>query len=121
MKCGIHSDAGSIMVIPREDNMVRLYIQIASSTDENWDPRQTATPEDIQEAAKRILKPYWIKWDRIEWFSVYPIGQGIAVRYTLDERVIMGGDACHTHSVSIGRNPESRQLLTDRSPKLVKV
>ncbi|KAI9667833.1 MAG: hypothetical protein M1821_000652 [Bathelium mastoideum] len=92
MKCTIHSDAGSIMVIPRENNMVRLYIQIASSTDPDWDPRKTATVEEVQSAAKRILKPYYISWDRVEWYSVYPIGQGIAERYTLDERVFMGGD-----------------------------
>ncbi|GAB7350711.1 hypothetical protein MBLNU459_g1267t1 [Dothideomycetes sp. NU459] len=103
MKCTIHSDAGSIMVIPREDNMVRLYIQIASSTDKDWNPRKSATTEEVQEAAKKIMKPYEISWDRVEWFSVYPIGQGIADRYTLDERVFMGGDCCHTHSPKAGQ------------------
>lgn len=103
MKCTIHSDAGSIMVIPREDNMVRLYIQIASSTDKDFNPRKTATEEEVQEAAQRIMKPYDITWDRVEWFSVYPIGQGIADRYTLDERVFMGGDCCHTHSPKAGQ------------------
>ncbi|KAK5133695.1 hypothetical protein LTR08_007449 [Meristemomyces frigidus] len=103
MKCTIHSDAGSIMVIPREANMVRLYIQIASSTDVDWNPRKSATTEEVQEAAKKIMQPYWIEWDRIEWFSVYPIGQGIADRYTLDERVFMGGDCCHTHSPKAGQ------------------
>jgi hypothetical protein len=103
MKCTIHSDAGSIMVIPRENNMVRLYIQVASSTDEDWDPRKTFSPEEVQEHARQVLRPYTITWDRIEWFSVYPIGQGIAEQYTLDERVFMGGDACHTHSPKAGQ------------------
>jgi hypothetical protein len=103
MKCTIHSDAGSIMVIPRENNMVRLYIQVASSTDKDWDPRKQVTAEDTQKLAQEILKPYTITWDRIEWYSVYPIGQGIAERYTLDERVFMGGDACHTHSPKAGQ------------------
>lgn len=103
MKCTIHSDAGSIMVIPREDNMVRLYIQIASSTDKDWDPRKQATEEEVQQFAKKIMKPYYIEWDRVEWFSVYPIGQGIADRYTLDERIFMGGDCCHTHSPKAGQ------------------
>lgn len=100
MKCTIHSEHGSIMVIPRENNMVRLYIQIASSTDKDWNPRKTATEEEVQTSAKRILQPYNIEWERVEWYSVYPIGQGIADKYTLDHRVFMGGDACHTHSVS---------------------
>ena len=103
MKCTIHSDAGSIMVIPREDNMVRLYIQIASSTDPDFNPRKTATVEEVQEAAIKIFQPYYVEWDRVEWYSVYPIGQGIADKYTLDHRVFMGGDVCHTHSPKAGQ------------------
>ncbi|KAI3528971.1 FAD binding domain-containing protein [Colletotrichum abscissum] len=103
MKCTIHSKHGSIMVIPREDNMVRLYIQIASSTDADFDPRKTATEQEVQESAQRILQPYSIEWERTEWYSVYPIGQGISDRYTLDQRVFLGGDACHTHSPKAGQ------------------
>ncbi|KAL9059453.1 MAG: hypothetical protein Q9162_001151 [Coniocarpon cinnabarinum] len=103
MKCTIHSDAGSIMVIPRESNMVRLYIQLASSTDADFNPRKTASTEEVKEAAKRILKPYFIEWENVEWYSVYPIGQGISERYTLDQRVFMGGDVCHTHSPKAGQ------------------
>ncbi|KAL3421031.1 phenol 2-monooxygenase (FAD binding domain-containing protein) [Phlyctema vagabunda] len=103
MKCTIHSDHGSIMVIPRENNLVRLYIQIASSTDKDWNPRKTATEEEVQNSAKKILQPYEISWERVEWYSVYPIGQGIAEKYTLDHRVFMGGDACHTHSPKAGQ------------------
>ncbi|KAK1142736.1 hypothetical protein N8T08_007368 [Aspergillus melleus] len=102
-KCTIHSDAGSIMVIPREDNMVRLYVQIASSTDPDFNPRKTATAEEVQNTAKKILQPYTLEWDRVEWYSVYPIGQGISEKYTLDERIFMGGDACHTHSPKAGQ------------------
>ena len=103
MKCTIHSDHGSIMVIPRENNMVRLYIQIASSTDPDFNPRKTATVQEVQDAAKRIFHPYYCNWDRVEWYSVYPIGQGIADKYTLDHRVFMGGDVCHTHSPKAGQ------------------
>ncbi len=99
MKCTIHSDHGSIMIIPRENDLVRLYIQIASSTDKDFNPRKQATPEKVQASAKKILHPYYIEWDRVEWYSVYPIGQGIAEKYTLDHRIFMGGDCCHTHSV----------------------
>ncbi|KAL3963733.1 FAD monooxygenase [Purpureocillium lilacinum] len=103
MKCTIHSEHGSIMVIPREDDMVRLYIQIASSTDSDWNPRKTATEAQVQESAKRIMQPYSIEWQRVEWYSVYPIGQGISDNYTLDQRVFIGGDACHTHSPKAGQ------------------
>lgn len=88
------------MVIPRENNLVRLYIQIASSTDPDFNPRKTATVDEVQSAAKKILQPYKIDWEHVDWYSVYPIGQGIADNYTLDHRIFLGGDACHTHSVS---------------------
>lgn len=111
------------MVIPRENDMVRLYIQISTSTDPDWDPKKTTTEAEVQESAKKILHPYYIYWERVEWFSVYPIGQGIAERYTLDERVFLGGDACHTHSVSDeGRLPRAARLFANqnRSPKLAR-
>lgn len=79
--------------------MVRLYIQIDSSADAAQ-ARRTATEKEVQESAKRIFQPYHIHWERVEWYSVYPIGQGISDHYTLDQRVFLGGDACHTHSVS---------------------
>ena len=87
------------MIIPRERDLVRLYIQIASSSDSDFDRHHTATAEEVQASAKRILEPYHVEWERVEWYSVYPISQGIAERYTLDERIFLLGDACHTHSV----------------------
>ncbi|KAG6040189.1 hypothetical protein E4U41_001331 [Claviceps citrina] len=103
MKCTIHSHHGSIMVIPREENMVRLYVQIASSNEPHWNHRKSATQQQVQESAKEILHPYLIEWERVEWYSVYPIGQGISDRYSLDQRVFLGGDACHTHSPKAGQ------------------
>lgn len=116
MKCTIHSEHGSIMVIPRENNMVRLYIQIASSTDADFNPRKTSTAEEVQATAKRILQPYSIEWERVEWYSVYPIGQGIADKYTLDHRVFLGGDSCHTHSVSTAPHLSSLPPKTNPPP-----
>lgn len=88
------------MTIPRENNMVRLYIQMSSSTDSHWDPRRQVSIEEVQVSAKKILQPYNIEWDRVEWYSMYPIQQRIAENYTIDHRIFMGGDCCHTHSVS---------------------
>jgi 2-polyprenyl-6-methoxyphenol hydroxylase-like FAD-dependent oxidoreductase len=96
--------------------MVRLYIQIASSTDPDFDPRKTASEKEVMIAAQKILKPYYVEWDRVEWYSVYPIGQGISEKYTLDERVFLGGDACHTHSVR-AISPSLGCVLKIRSPK----
>ncbi|KAH0541698.1 hypothetical protein FGG08_003861 [Glutinoglossum americanum] len=102
MKCTVHSDSGSAMIIPHGNNVVRVYVQIKSS-DKGQDPRRMATESRIQQQANDILSPYRIEWDRVDWHSAYPIVQGIAERYTLDQRIFMGGDACHTHSPKAGQ------------------
>jgi 2-polyprenyl-6-methoxyphenol hydroxylase-like FAD-dependent oxidoreductase len=86
------------MVVPREENMARLYVQITSA-DSDRRRSKTTTVEEVQEAAKMILQPYHIEWDRVEWFSIHSVRQGIAEKYAVDQRIFIGGDACHTHSV----------------------
>ena len=88
------------MVIPHTDKMVRIYTQIVSFGDADWpDNTKKMKESDVQQLANEIFAPYHLEWEYVDWFSIYPIGQGISERYTLDERVFMGGDACHTHSV----------------------
>ncbi|SDA03041.1 BZ3500_MvSof-1268-A1-R1_Chr11-1g03273 [Microbotryum saponariae] len=103
-KCLIHSrDAGSIMVIPRENGLVRLYVQLQEEGTGKHYERNAATEDICKARAAKIFEPYKIEWGRIDWFSVYQIGQRIASAYTLDERIFLGGDATHTHSPKAGQ------------------
>ena len=103
IKCNIHSKHGSIMVIPREGGTVRLYIQVASRADGSGTFEKLAIVEKIQSTAMAIFQPYWIEWEHVEWHTVYNVSQGLADKYSLDERVFLGGDACHTHSPKAGQ------------------
>ena len=106
LKCNIHSQAGSMMMIPREAGSIRMYIQLPP------DSRMKASLEELQRIANDILLPYEIKWQRVDWYSCYRIGQGIAEAYSSkDHRVFLGGDACHTHSVSAAVRPPTRLLF----------
>ncbi|KAJ3337329.1 hypothetical protein HDU93_001234 [Gonapodya sp. JEL0774] len=106
-KCLIHSKAdGSIMVIPREAGLVRLYVQLQQEL--GPDGKQKHFGRDADEAvckarAQKIFEPFKLEFGRTEWFSVYQIGQRIASKYTLDNRVFLGGDATHTHSPKAGQ------------------
>ncbi|KAL8290074.1 hypothetical protein RQP46_003013 [Phenoliferia psychrophenolica] len=103
-KCMIHSkDAGSIMIIPRESGLVRFYVQLKSDKEGATFERSNATQEMVLEVARKIFDPFKLEFGRVDWFSVYQIGQRIASRYTLDERIILGGDATHTHSPKAGQ------------------
>lgn len=98
--CNVRSQEGSVLLVPRENDHVRFYVHLASDGYPNWQGALTATDADIKERVKAVLMPYYIEWEQVTWWSVYPIRQGVAERYTLDERVFLVGDACHTHSVS---------------------
>ncbi|GAA6038259.1 hypothetical protein JCM8097_003909 [Rhodosporidiobolus ruineniae] len=106
-KCLIHSKAdGSIMVIPREAGLVRLYVQLQAETGPDGKQKhygRDASEDICKERARKIFEPFKLEFGKTAWFSVYQIGQRIASNYTLDHRVFLGGDATHTHSPKAGQ------------------
>ncbi|KAF7322151.1 Phenol 2-monooxygenase [Mycena kentingensis (nom. inval.)] len=105
-KCLIHSRSeGSIMVIPRESNLVRFYVQLQRTDNGKVVSieRDKATQDICIARAKKIFEPYDLEFGYVDWFSVYQIGQRIASSYTLDHRIFLGGDATHTHSPQAGQ------------------
>lgn len=55
------------------------------------------TEEAIINAAKNAVKPFTLEFVKLDWWTVYEIGQRVAERYR-DGRVFLAGDAAHTHS-----------------------
>ncbi|ORY56536.1 FAD monooxygenase [Leucosporidium creatinivorum] len=104
LKCTMHShDAGSILIVPRERDLVRLYVQLGHTEEGERVDRTKVTPESILATAQRIMAPYKIETPYVEWFTCYEIGQRICPKVTLDERVFIAGDAFHTHSPKAGQ------------------
>ncbi|EXF83058.1 phenol hydroxylase [Colletotrichum fioriniae PJ7] len=106
MRCAIHSaENGSLMVIPRENKLVRLYIQlkeVAPDASGRAD-RSKITPELIFGAAQKILSPYKIEYEYCDWWTAYQIGQRVGTEYDAHGRVFLAGDAVHTHSPKAGQ------------------
>jgi phenol 2-monooxygenase len=98
-KVVINSDAlGSVLMIPRERGLTRLYIEIRPSAPEAVS-NESNTQEYMQKRARAIMHPYRLEWKSVEWFGRYKIGQRVAARFTDDQqRVFIAGDASHTHS-----------------------
>ncbi|PLW21455.1 hypothetical protein PCANC_04976 [Puccinia coronata f. sp. avenae] len=104
MRCAIHSaQNGSVMVIPREQDMVRLYIQIPQPEKGTRPNRADVTPERLLKAAQAIMAPYTLEIPKIEWYTCYEIGQRLANHWVWNDRVFIAGDACHTHSPKAGQ------------------
>lgn len=76
-KSAIHSANGSCMIIPREGDKIRIYIQL-SDTDA-VDPATGRIdlgrygPERLLEVAKETFRPYTIDAapDKVEWWTIY--------------------------------------------------
>ncbi|KAL1621292.1 hypothetical protein SLS56_009286 [Neofusicoccum ribis] len=105
-RCVIHSaNEGSLMVIPRERGLVRLYIQLKEVVPDasGRADRSKITPELILKAAQRIISPYKLTHDYCEWWTGYQIGQRVGKNFDLHQRVFLAGDAVHTHSPKAGQ------------------
>ncbi|KAF2836192.1 phenol 2-monooxygenase [Patellaria atrata CBS 101060] len=88
---------GSILMIPRERNMTRLYIELKSEAGDG--AQKHYDQEYVMARARDIMKPYKIEWTTVEWFGRYQIGQRVAGRFICgDTRLFIAGDASHTHS-----------------------
>ncbi|KAJ7140287.1 FAD binding domain-containing protein [Mycena crocata] len=107
-KTAIHSENGSCMIIPREGDKVRLYIQLegkdaVDASSGRIDKRRIG-PHQLLEVARKSFYPYVFQTpDEFDWWTIYIIGQRVASRFSVNERVIIAGDACHTHSPKAGQ------------------
>ncbi|KAK2751458.1 hypothetical protein FQN55_000733 [Onygenales sp. PD_40] len=106
MRCAIHSESqGSVMIIPRENKLVRLYIQLKEVPigEGGRADRSQIGPELILKSAQKILAPYKLTYAYCDWWTAYQIGQRVGKNFSLSERVFLAGDAVHTHSPKAGQ------------------
>ncbi|KAF7969243.1 hypothetical protein HWV62_27888 [Athelia sp. TMB] len=80
-RCAIHSNNGSCMIIPREGDGIRLYVQLSDTdvidpTTGRVDPKKMG-PDELLER--------------------------VASQFSASERIFIAGDACHTHSPKAGQ------------------
>ncbi len=106
-KCAIHSQAGSILHIPREGGyLCRVYVDLGVvPEDDNHKVRNTPI-EKIIEKANEIYAPYFVDVKMVAWHSVYEVGHRLVDAFDDnddDPRVFLTGDACHTHSAKAGQ------------------
>ncbi|CAG7621071.1 FAD-dependent monooxygenase [Leucobacter soli] len=114
-KCIIHSEAGSILHIPREGNhLARIYVDLGETDEHGFDRhgrKVRDTPlEEIIRQANEILHPYTLDVRDTPWHSVYEVAHRLTDRFddaaTSPDgkpRVFLLGDACHTHSAKAGQ------------------
>jgi len=104
VKVVLHSaDSGSLLIVPRERNLVRFYIQLGTLQPGEKLDASAQSAEKIIESARKILAPYTLECPEVEWWSVYEIGQRLCKDVSFKNRVFLAGDAFHTHSPKGGQ------------------
>ena len=54
--------------------------------------------EDAIKEAKAAVAPFELEFEQVDWHTVYGIKQKVAERFQDRERILLAGDAGHTHS-----------------------
>lgn len=91
---------GNVLWIPLDHGATRIGFALNEE-------RRKLYPELTQEAfvaeAKLSVAPFEIEYERVDWASVYSVGQRVARQFISKGCVILAGDACHTHSSGAGQ------------------
>ena len=114
MKSFVRSqDEGILMVLPREGgHLVRLYVELDSLGEHERVAERGMGAADIIARAQRIFRPFALDVKEVVWWSIYEIGHRLTDKFddvpeaqvaTRAPRVMLAGDACHTHSPKAGQ------------------
>ena len=114
MKSFVRSqDHGTLMVLPREGgHLVRLYVEMDQLGEHERVADRGLDASDIITKAQRILQPFTLDVKEVVWWSIYEIGHRLTDKFddvppeqvaTRTPRVMLAGDACHTHSPKAGQ------------------
>ncbi|KAK3956615.1 phenol 2-monooxygenase [Pseudoneurospora amorphoporcata] len=100
--CYLRASTGTILLVPRSNKEVRLYIPVESGSSLS-DPKDL-TFDRIISAARKIMSPYTLEVGSVSWWSAYRVGQRVGSHFSRhNERAFLVGDAVHTHSPKAGQ------------------
>ncbi|KHE85872.1 hypothetical protein GE21DRAFT_1254363 [Neurospora crassa] len=100
--CYLRASTGTILLVPRSNKEVRLYIPVESGSSLS-DPKDV-TFDRIIDAARKIISPYTLEVGSVSWWSAYRVGQRVGSHFSRhNERAFLVGDAVHTHSPKAGQ------------------
>lgn len=96
--CYLQAPTGTILLVPRSNKEVRLYIPVESGGTLS-DPKDL-TFERIIDAARKIIAPYSLDVGSCSWWSAYRVGQRVGRQFSIQNRVFLAGDAVRMCSLT---------------------
>jgi phenol 2-monooxygenase len=99
----LSGELGTLMIVPRERNLTRLYVPFNDQDHEEPFDRSSITLERILARAKKFFEPYTLDFKVCEYWSVYQVGQRVSENNQHpSNRIFLAGDAVHMHSPKVG-------------------
>lgn len=96
--CYLRAATGTILLVPRSNKEVRLYIPVETGT--TLSRPENLTFERIMDAARTIISPYTLEAGSVSWWSAYRVGQRVGNHFAMhDNRIFLAGDAVRTYSI----------------------
>ena len=95
--CGIESSShGSVLWACLDHGRTRIGFAFPEKL---WkEIGANITKEDVIREAKKALQPFTLEFESVDWWTAYSVGQRLASNYRARDRVLISGDAAHTHS-----------------------
>ncbi|MCF6775714.1 FAD-binding protein [Thiotrichales bacterium 19X7-9] len=88
------AETSDVAWIPREGKIDRFYVRMDT---------KNFTLEEAVYKINQAMKPHYLNFEKIVWFSQFSVKESVAEKFLINERIFLAGDACHIHSVNGGQ------------------
>ncbi|RFU28759.1 hypothetical protein B7463_g7580, partial [Scytalidium lignicola] len=87
---------GNVLWAPLDQGISRIGYVFTKEQEEKCGGN--VTEEVAVREAIAAMRPFTVEFERVEWWTLYIIGQRVASTFQPGDRILLAGDAAHTHS-----------------------
>jgi phenol 2-monooxygenase len=87
---------GNVLWVALDHGRSRIGFAVPKALHEEYG--DNITEEVAKQEAIKAMAPFKIEFVEVEWWTLYSIGQRVADTFQHKDRVLLAGDAAHTHS-----------------------
>ncbi|KAM0702935.1 hypothetical protein Q7P35_010367 [Cladosporium inversicolor] len=90
------STHGNVLFVALDHGRSRIGFALPKALYEQYG--ENVTEEIVKQEAVKAMAPFNVEFVTVDWWTLYSIGQRVADTFQHKDRVLLAGDAAHTHS-----------------------
>lgn len=92
---------GNVLWVPLDHGCTCIGFAFSAERMKSW---HGGFSEEMAVAeAQAAVKPFALEFERVDWASIYIVGQRVARKFYSQGCIFLAGDSCHTHSSGAGQ------------------